>query len=41
MLLKISFLLPDLLCNAEFEFSWFHKAKHKNNIAEALANFSK
>ena len=27
MLLKTSFLLPHLLCNVEFEFSWFLNTK--------------
>ena len=30
MLLKISFLLPHLFCNVEFEFSWFHNTKQSS-----------
>ena len=32
MLLKISFLLPHLFCNVEFEFSWFHNIKQSSEI---------
>ena len=31
MLLK-TFLLPDLICNVEFEFSWFHNTEHSWEI---------
>ena len=32
MLLKISFLLPHLFGNVEFEFSWFHNTKQSSRI---------
>ena len=32
MLLKTSFLLPHLLCNAEFEFSWFQNTEQSSEI---------
>ena len=32
MLLKISFLLPHLFCNVEFEISWSHKTKQSSEI---------
>ena len=44
MLLKILFLLPHLLCNVEFEFSWFHNTKQSSEILnlqlEILLEFS-
>ena len=32
MLGKISFLLPHLFCNVEFEFSWFYNTKQSSEI---------
>ena len=32
MLLKISFLLPRLFCNVEFEFNLFHNTKQSSEI---------
>ena len=32
MLFKISFLLPQLFRNVEFEFSWFHRTKQSSEI---------
>ena len=32
MLRKISFLLPHLFCNVEFEFSWYHNTKQSSEI---------
>ena len=32
ILLKPSFLLPDLFCNVDFEFSWFHNTNQSSEI---------
>ena len=32
MLLKVSFSLPHLFCNVEFEFSGFHNTKQSSEI---------
>ena len=32
MLLKTSFLLPQLFCNVEFEFIWLHSAEQSPGI---------
>ena len=39
MLLKISFLLPHLFCNVEFEFSWFNSTKQSSEILILLLEF--